>query len=454
MDNSQQPTSRRAWSRLRGLFHREARESQVETEPTDSPTGLSKETVLAINFVAEAGKQMLESSTSVAEVVDRLRRFLPAVGLEGAAIDANLYALTLSYWKPGQPAPLTTMQVVEATRPRLERFAGAASLLDRVERGDMEVAAAYDELRALRRAPRMRREYVRAAIILSVLGWVLFFNGLTLTTVLVALLTTVLTFPIEATVSRLRMPRITITILAAIVLAAVPNALAGAGLEFALSAAVVAGLFVHLPGRALVSAVIDGLNSAPISAMARAFEAMTTAGALAFGVILGGSIGAGLGVELSIDAAAVPLWLSVPGAAIGVLGLAVAWGMPRACMLPTVGIGAVAWLIVALSTHGGGSNWAASFGAAVVVGFFGVLVAYLQGGSASVYTGVAIIPLVPGFTLYQAMLALTQGTGESAERLTDALVVSLAIAGGVAIGLALGRNLQAVGTWVAARRRR
>ena len=85
--------------------------------------------------------------------------------------------------------------------------------------------------------------------------------------------------------------------------------------------------------------------------------------------------------------------------------------------------------------------------------FFGVVVAYLQGGIASVYTGVAILPLVPGFTLYQAMLAFTQGTGEAAGKLTDAVVVSLAIAGGVAVGLALGRNLQAVGGWMASRQR-
>ncbi len=44
---------------------------------------------------------MLEASPSVSEVLDRLRPFLPVVGLEGCMIDANLSTLTLSYWGPG-----------------------------------------------------------------------------------------------------------------------------------------------------------------------------------------------------------------------------------------------------------------------------------------------------------------------------------------------------------------
>jgi len=441
---------------LRGLFSRRSPEPRGDLKKQASEPDLTPENVLAINFVAEAGKQMLESSTSVSEVLDRLRGFLPAVGLEGAALDANLGTLTLSYWKPGQSAPLTTMQVIDVRQPRLERFTGTVSLLERVERGEIELAAAYEELQSLRRAPAAARRYGRVAILVSVLGWVFFLNGLNLTTILIALLATLLTFPVDAVVRRLNMPNVTGTILAAIILAAVPNLLAGAGLSFSLSAAVVGGLFIYLPGRAFVSAVIDGLANAPVSAMTRGFEAILTAGALAFGVVIGGRIGSGLGVELNIDTHAAPLWLSILGAAIGVFGLAMAWGMPRTRVVPSVAIGAVGWLIVALATREAiGSGWPAYFAAAVLVGFFGALVALLQGGSASVYTGVAILPLVPGFTLYQGMLALTHATNTGASgKLADAAVISLAIAGGVAVGLALGRNLQAMGGWITARRQK
>ena len=50
----------------------------------DPNTGPFRDRVLAINFVADAGKQMLESSTSVSEVVDRLKAFLLRWGSKGA----------------------------------------------------------------------------------------------------------------------------------------------------------------------------------------------------------------------------------------------------------------------------------------------------------------------------------------------------------------------------------
>ncbi len=62
--------------------------------------------------------------------------------------------------------------------------------------------------------------------------------------------------------------------------------------------------------------------------------------------------------------------------------------------------------------------------------------------TASADTGVAVLLLVPGFTLYTGMLAIVQGdTSAAVSRLGDAGIISLAIAVGVAIGLG-------VGTWV------
>ena len=432
------------------MFWRHPHKSATQA-PVTAP---SPDTTLAIRFVAEAGKQMLEASPSVSEVLDRLRRFLPVVGLEGCMIDANLSTLTLSYWGPGMPVPLTMMRDVRASEPRLERMADTVSLLHRVERREIDLAAAFEQLQALARAPGMRRRYARTAILVSVVGWVLFLNGVDIVSVLVALLATALTLPVNSVVGRLRLPLISGTFVAAIILAAVPNLLAAAGLSFSIAAAVVGGLFIYLPGRAFVTAVIDGLGNAPVSAITRAFEALITAGALALGVVVGGEIGAGLGVELQADVTSAPLWISVLAAGVGVLGIAVAWGMPRTRVIPTVAIGAIGWLIVALPTReGSATDWVVYLLAAMFVGFAGVIAASLQGGTGSVYTGVAILPLVPGFSIYQGMLALTLGTGNAAGPLKDAAIISLAIAGGVAVGLAFGRNAFSLATWLRSRTR-
>ena len=404
------------------------------------------EVVTTVNFVADAGKQMLESSSSVSEVLTRLRRFVPSVGLGECEIDATLSALTLSYWALGQPVPITTMRVVEVSDPRLERLAGADALLDRVERGEIGVADAYVQLKALEHSPGIRRVRARIAILVSVIGWMLFLNGVGFATIAVALLATVLTFPTDALVDRLQLPLVASTFLSAVILAAVPNLIAAAGVDVEVGAAVVGGLFIYLPGRALVSSVIDGLSNAPLSAVARGLQAIIVAGALALGMLVGTNIGAGLGLNYVPDASLAPLFLSLTGAVIGMLGLAVAWGMPRALLAPTLAIGSLGWLIVSLAADqpGNGSAWVAYAVAAGTVGLFGALFASVQNSSTSIYIGVAILPLVPGLTLYRGVLDLSQGKSAAAlATLGEAAVLSLAIAVGVAFGLALGRNLAA-----------
>ena len=87
--------------------------------------------VLSLNFVADAGQLMLESSSSVSEVVVRLRELLPALGLTGCSLDADLSSLVLSYWRPDLALPITTMRDVQVGSPLLHRLAGTSLLLDR-----------------------------------------------------------------------------------------------------------------------------------------------------------------------------------------------------------------------------------------------------------------------------------------------------------------------------------
>ncbi len=405
---------------------------------------------VAITFAVEAGKQMLESSTSVSEVIDRLRRFLPRVGLRGCSVDATTSFIILSYWHPGQKMPLTTMRDLELGSPRLEVLAGTEALLGRVERGEIAPGAALDQLQGLVDAPGPSPWVGRGALSIAVIGWVLFLNGTGWLTVLVALAASTLTFPVSEVVRRLRFPAAGATFLIALIAASIPNLLSAAGLSLLVAPAVVGTLFNYLPGRAFVSSVIDGLSSAPVSSLSRGIEALVTAGMLALGMLLGSQVGAGLGLDYDPSFSAAPVALSVLGGALGVLGLAVAWGMPKKAVAPTVLIGAAGWLIVATAPSSGGDpSWVAYGLASALVGLAGAVAARVQDSSASMYTGVAILPLVPGFALYTSMLAFAQGdTSGAAAALGDAGIISLAIAVGVALGLGVTQNAFRVETHV------
>ena len=403
---------------------------------------------VAITFAIEAGKRMLESSTSVSEVIDRIRRFLPKIGLRGCSIDATTSFIILSYTPPGRTMPLTTMRDLDMGSPRLEVLAGAEALLGRVERGEIAPGAALEQLEGLVDAPGSSPWVGRVAMSVAVIGWVLFLNGTGWLTVLVALVASALTFPVSQLVTKLRFPAAGAAFLVALIAAAIPNLLSAAGLSLMVGPAVVATLFYYLPGRAFVSSVIDGLSGAPVSSLSRGIEALVTAGMLALGMLLGSQIGAGLGLHYDPSSSATPVALSVLGAAIGVLGLAVAWRMPSSAVGPTVLIGAAGWLIVVMApSPGGDPNWVAYGVASALVGLAGAVAARVQDSSASMYVGVAILPLVPGFALYTSMLAFAQGaTSAAAEALFHAGVISLSIAVGVALGLGVAQNTFRVGS--------
>ena len=414
-----------------------------EPAPSRSPQSVPE----AMGFLAEAGKQMLESSSSVSEVLVRLRAFAPAIGLDGCAIDANLTSLTVSYWHHGLDQPLTLMKEINIASPRLGRLAGADALLTEVEQGRVGFDEAYTRVRALGDAPIKKPGLRNIALLVSVAGWVVFVGGDDLPTVIVALLATLLTIPTSAFARRLSLPPVTGTFVAAVVLAAVPNLVAALGASISVGPAVVGALFVYLPGLALVSAVVDGLANAPISAVSRGLQALVTAGALAVGMLVGSTIGAGLGLKFTPNATEAPLVITLAGAALGMLGLAIVWSQSRRQMAPTVIIGVLGWLAVWVAAQRAwGPDWVGTLIAAAVIGIAGTVAAALQSSSATVYTGVAILPLVPGLALYRAMLAVAEGrTAVATEQLLIAAAISLAIAVGIGLGLALGRQGRGVG---------
>lgn len=399
------------------------------------------ETVLTLVFAADAGQQMLESSPSVSEVIRRLRAFVAAVGLPECEVDATMSALTLSYWKPGLSAPVTVMRAVEVSNPRLGRLSGTLELLDRVEQRSLTASEAMTRLGRLRSEVGRGDRFRVLAVLASVTGWVFFFNG-SATTILVALLASLVATPGLQVAQRMGLPAVFGTTLSVVVLAAVPNLAAAAGVPVSVGPAVVGAMFVYLPGVTVVSAVIDALNNAPLSAVARGLLAVVTAGALALGMLAGSSLGAGLGLKANPDATSVPLVVSVTGAALGMAGLALAYGIPRRALLPTLLMGSAGWLALALLTdRGAASGWPAYLLAATTVGVIGEAAAARQATATSVYLGVAILPLVPGFVLYQAMLGLALGEPGASDTLGRAGLLSMAIAVGVALGVALGSNL-------------
>lgn len=396
----------------------------------------------AVVFAASAGQEMLLSSPTVSEVVVRIREFTRAIGLPECSVDASLSSITVSYWRPGLDRPVTIMRSALSGSPDLTRLSATLDLLHRTETGDISISAARQSLDGLRSRTTMAAGRQLWTTLLAVAGWVVFIGGFSITTILVAMAASAATVPMQRVVDRAGLPEVFKTAVAATVLAVVPNLAAAAGLAIDVGPAVVGGLFMYLPGLAVVSSVIDGLEGSPVAALSRGLAAVVTAAALALGMLAGSALGAGLGLDYQPDATSAPVLLSMAGAAIGMLGMALNWQAPRGAYIPILIMGSSGWFLVDLVTdQGSGIAWIPYGIAALAVGMLGMLAAGRRQSSPSIYLGVSIMPLVPGFALYQAMLAVAQREGDVADRLTQIVIISIAIAMGVAVGFALARNL-------------
>jgi uncharacterized membrane protein YjjB (DUF3815 family) len=250
--------------------------------------------------------------------------------------------------------------------------------------------------------------------------------------------------PLLALVARSRVPDVFVVLVGAAGVVLVPYGVVWAGLEFAVGPAVIGGLYQFLPGRALVSSVSDGLSGAPVSALARGLQAIVVAVGVAVGVLAALGIVDTLDIDLpAIDITPWPAVVTMAAAGVAVGALAIARQVPVVAVAPVVGLGMLLWLVANdLGTSGNWQREAAVGLAALILGFAGQLLARLQRTIPALYTGVAVLVLVPGTILYSAMLQFAVGQNQSgAEQTLQAITVAVAIAAGTTLGVAVGRAM-------------
>ncbi len=253
---------------------------------------------------------------------------------------------------------------------------------------------------------------------------------------------TALLLPLLALVARSRVPDVFVVLVGAAGVVLVPYGVVWAGLEFAVGPAVIGGIYQFLPGRALVSSVSDGLSGAPVSALARGLQAIVVAVGVAVGVLAALGIVDALDIDLpAITITPWPAVVTMVAAGVAVGSLAIARQVPVVAVAPVVGLGMVLWLVANdLGTSGNWQRETAVGLAALILGFAGQLLARLQRTIPALYTGVAVLVLVPGTILYSAMLQFAIGENQAgAEQTLQAITVAVAIAAGTTLGVAMGR---------------
>ena len=417
-------------------------------EPGASPVPLPEPDRVAVlgvlRLAMRVGEVMVANAESAADCRSALERVTRALGVPGVTVVVEMDTVTLSWLPPeGHGEPVTLVREVEGADPHLHRLVAAEKLVGRIVAGEVGLVRAAKELDAIAVAPDPYPAWVVVgAGLASVAGWTLFAGG-DLIAVAVAVATTAVVWPLMGLVRRSRLPEVFQLAAAAFAVAALPYLAAWAGLTFVVVAAVVGGLYQLLPGRLLVASVADGLAGSPLSALARGLQAVVIAVGVALGVLGALRLMDALGVAPpEAQGPGFPWWATMLAAGVAVVGLAVARQIPVATIVPVGALAMVVWIVGRGTAPEAWRQEAAAGLGALVLGFGGQVLARAQHTVPVLYTGTAVLVLVPGTVLYAAMFSFASGDPSRGGEFTAlAVTISVAIAAGTTLGVALGRIL-------------
>lgn len=201
---------------------------------------------------------------------------------------------------------------------------------------------------------------------------------------------------------------------------------------------VAGGLMTLVPGVAFTAFLQDAMAGDLVSASARGLEALLAAA----GLVLGATGGLFLVRDfLPIQVARVgwvPLATSAGFAMLLAFGSAVGFRVPSRAWLPAALAGGMVWWVFVLVVEGLHGTTLAIFAAGVVLGLVAHLFARAFRLPTTCFVVPGFIPLVPGVTIYRAILAGVEGDALGSLRLlADGLLAAGALAAGLALGAAL-----------------
>lgn len=201
---------------------------------------------------------------------------------------------------------------------------------------------------------------------------------------------------------------------------------------------ITAAIVLLLAGVGFMGAMQDALSGFYITASARVMEVMlATAGVIAgvaAGIALANSLGLSLGRVTPGAYALSDLWFMLVGGAVAAVGFAFSCYAPKRSFLAIAVIAALGYVVYAgIQLPGLGKPWSAGL-AALFIGVVSYSVAGRVRVPPLVVVVPAMVPILPGLSIYRALsyMALNQGRGVLA--LFSAAAVTIALAAGVILG--------------------
>jgi uncharacterized membrane protein YjjP (DUF1212 family) len=402
----------------------------------------ARELNLTLDFCLRVGELLLSSGAGAADVTSAMQSLSWQLGARNPEVDVTFTSLSMSYQAdPEEPAFVLIRQVKQRDID-YEHLTQVDHLMRDVLNGECDLKEARSRLA---RIVSSGHTLPRWAV---TLGWGAMCAGVGLqlggdaAVVAIAFVAAVSIDRVQMLLARRRVPFFYRQVAGGGVATLIAVAVAATPVDLDLSQVVSANIVMLLAGIGFMGALQDALSGFHVTAGARLTEALlATAGIIAGvsgGLQLGDYLGVGIGrLDPGTGADLKAVSLMAVGAAICAASFGFAAYAPKRS-LPV--IGGVAALAMVISQSGNATGFGRTWPIATAAFFVG-LVAYQLAARLRVPPLVlvvpAVVPMLPGLSIYRGLTLLTEGGDQTSEGLLaiiTAASIALALASGVILG--------------------
>ncbi|WP_404801322.1 threonine/serine exporter family protein [Aeromicrobium wangtongii] len=390
-----------------------------------------------LDLALRVGEMLLSNGAGAADVTATMASVAHHLGLRQVMEDVTFTTLTLSYQASADEPPVSLTRRVTHRETDFDDLTRVDHLVADLLANEIDLEEARARVARISSTGHQTPRWAVTA------GWggigagiALLIGGGVIVTVIAAFAAMGLEV-LQRYLSRLRLPFFYAQVAGGLFASLLAVGVGATDLDVDPSLVVTASIVMLLAGLGFIGAIQDALTGFYVTAGARILEVMMSTAGVIVGVSGGLTLGSALGVQLMVEPGAGGLSrlpLMITGAAVGAAAFAFAGYAPRRVLLPIAAIaGAAAAIYLVLVDHGGGRAWPA----AVAAIFIGV-VSYSVSGWARVpplvIVTAAIVPLLPGVSIYRALSLLADDDFTGIVAMITAAAVAISLAAGVILG--------------------
>lgn len=387
------------------------------------------------------GEVLMASGAGASDVTATMHAIANALGQPDPQVDVTFTSLSVSLQREDEQQPIVVLRLVQHRALNYELLTRVDQLTREIAAGQRDLASARRRMKQIVAAPyRLPRwTVVMAHGVMCAAVAVLLGGGLQVS--IVAFVSAVLIDRLQVALLAQRLPAFYLQVVGGLVATLLAVGLHAVSPDADSSLVVTANIVMLLAGIGFMGALHDALMGFYLTSAARLLEAMLSTTGIIAGVSAGLAVGSSLGLELGVLEPGRVNWASLPmivlGGAVAAGAFAAATRAPWRSWLPiAVVAGATTLLFQGVDMTNLGRPWAAGM-AATFVG----LVAYGVGGRFRVPPLVvavaAIVPLLPGLSIYRGLSMLSSGPADTVAgmlAMATAISVAVALSAGVLLG--------------------